>query len=233
MKEAKFEYPGHTEFLTSKFGGSSLMMMVNDNLRIALVTNHLAVKDIAGKITKDLIAKKIEILNKSLTVDFGIEKPTIAVMGLNPHAGDEGAIGQEEEKIIRPAIIEAKKKGLLVFGPYAADGFFGSSNFKKFDAILAMFHDQGLIPFKALSFGAGTNFTAGLPIIRTSPDHGTAFDIAGQNQADFKAMQKAIYTAYDIIKMRNDYYDARKNALDKKVRPTDNEEEDEIIVDEA
>jgi 4-hydroxythreonine-4-phosphate dehydrogenase len=231
MKASNFEYPGHTEYLSAKFGGSSLMMMVNDDLRIALATNHLPIKEVAGKITKDLISKKIDILNKSLMTDFGIDKPTIAVMGLNPHAGDEGAIGQEEEQIIRPAIIEAKKKGLLVFGPYAADGFFGSSNFKKFDAILAMFHDQGLIPFKALSFGAGTNFTAGLPVIRTSPDHGTAFDIAGQNQADYKAMQKAIYTAYDIIKMRDDYYDARKNALDKKVRPMDNEEDDEIIED--
>jgi 4-hydroxythreonine-4-phosphate dehydrogenase len=229
MKLSGFSHPGHTEYLTEKLDGNSLMMMVSDTLKVAVATNHVAIKDVAGKINKELIKKKLNILTKSLATDFGIDKPTIAVLGLNPHAGDEGAIGKEEEEIIRPAIVDAKKRGALVFGPYPADGFFGSAAYKKYDAVLAMYHDQGLIPFKALSFGAGTNFTAGLSAVRTSPDHGTAYDIVGQNIADHKAMQKSIFTAYDIIKNRFNYDDMRKNALDKKIRPSDTEEEDEIL----
>ena len=176
MQMVGFPYPGHTEFLTARFNAySSLMLMVCDNLRVGLVTNHLPIKEVSAAITKEQVALKLKLLNKTLRKDFGIEKPTIAVLGLNPHAGDEGAIGEEEEKFIRPAIIEAKKKNILAMGPYPADGFFGSGQHRKFDGILAMYHDQGLVAFKALTFGTGVNFTAGLPIVRTSPDHGTGY----------------------------------------------------------
>lgn len=233
MQMAKFPYPGHTEFLAATLGGNELMMMVNGDLKIALATNHLALKDVAASITKELILSKINVFNKSLITDFGIERPTIAVLGLNPHAGDAGAIGQEEEKIIRPAIIESKKNGFIVSGPYSADGFFGSSNFSKVDGILAMYHDQGLVPFKALSFGKGTNFTAGLNYVRTSPDHGTAYDIAGNDQADPSSMREALFTALDIAQGRRNFSEMRENALTKKERPTDNEEEDEVIDETA
>lgn len=214
MKMADFPFPGHTEFIADKFkSSSSMMMMVSDTLKVALVTNHEPVATVASLVTKDLVAKKLNILNKTLIEDFGIEKPTIAVLGLNPHAGDEGAIGTEDDTEIRPAIIEAKKNGLTVMGPYPADGFFGSSQWKKVDAILAMYHDQGLIPFKALSFGSGVNYTAGLPMIRTSPDHGTAYDIAGKNSADASSLRSAIYAAIDIATMRKDYHESRENQL--------------------
>lgn len=233
MKMADFPYPGHTEYITKEIGGESLMMMVSDTLRIALVTNHLAVKDVVSKINKDIITKKLQLLNDSLIKDFGIDKPLIAVLGLNPHAGDEGAIGKEEDAIIRPVIIDAKKRGMAVFGPFPADGFFGSSSFKKFDAVLAMYHDQGLIPFKALSFGTGTNFTAGLSVVRTSPDHGTASDIAGLNKADHKSMVSSLQCAIDIIRNRKEYVDIRANALGKKIRPSDTLEEEDEILDES
>ncbi len=226
MKLAEFGYPGHTEFLDANLNGKSMMLMTNGELKVALVTNHLPLEQVAKKITKELILTKIETLKNTLISDFGIEKPTIAILGLNPHAGDGGAIGKEDENIIRPAIIEAKKKGLLVYGPYAADGYFGSSNHQKFDATLAMYHDQGLIPFKVLSFGNGTNFTAGLEGIRTSPDHGTAFDIAGKNKADYHSMLNAIYTAVDIAKNRKDFFDSRANKLNVKIRPSDTQEEE-------
>jgi len=216
MKMANFPFPGHTEFIADKFQSSnSLMMMVSDVMRVALVTNHEPVANVAGLIKKDLVAKKLNILYKTLVEDFGIEKPTIAVLGLNPHAGDDGAIGTEDDKEIRPAILEAKKKGQNVVGPYPADGFFGSSTFKKVDAVLAMFHDQGLIPFKALTFGEGVNFTAGLPLVRTSPDHGTAYDIAGKNMADPSSLRSAIYAAIDIAKTRKEYHLHRENQLER------------------
>lgn len=214
MKMADFPFPGHTEFIADKFKSSnSLMMMVSDTLKVALVTNHEPVANVASLITKDAVSRKLNILHKTLVQDFGIEKPVIAVLGFNPHAGDDGAIGTEDENEVRPAIIEAKKNGMSVMGPYSADGFFGSSQFKKFDAILAMYHDQGLIPFKALSFGQGVNFTAGLPLIRTSPDHGTAYDIAGKNQADESSIRSAIYAALDIVRTRKEYKESRENAL--------------------
>ncbi|MFT7605531.1 MAG: 4-hydroxythreonine-4-phosphate dehydrogenase, partial [Saprospiraceae bacterium] len=170
MQNANFDFPGHTEFLTDAFDTKeTLMFLVNDTLRVGLVTNHLPLKDVSAAITKEAILKKLNLLHDSLKVDFGIDKPKIAILALNPHASDEGVIGDEEEHIIRPAVIEAKKKGMLAMGPFPADGFFGSSQFLKFDGILAMYHDQGLIPFKTLSFGEGVNFTAGLPIVRTSP----------------------------------------------------------------
>lgn len=208
MRMASFGFPGHTEYLTDKFKShDSLMMMISESLKVALVTNHLPLREVAGAVTKELIGKKLAVLHKSLLQDFGLESPTIAVLGLNPHAGDEGSIGQEDEEIVKPAIIAAKENGMNVMGPYAADGFFGSNNYKKFDAILAMYHDQGLIPFKALSFGNGVNFTAGLPIVRTSPDHGTAYDIAGKNIADERSLMQAIYNAIDISRQRIIYKD--------------------------
>jgi 4-hydroxythreonine-4-phosphate dehydrogenase len=231
MKQAGFKFTGHTEYFESLFGSNGLMLMVSDDLRIGLATNHVPLADVADKITKELINKKIKVFEETLRIDFGIDKPNIAILGLNPHAGDEGTLGEQEEKIIRPAIIELKKQGLLVAGPFSADGFFGAGTFKKFDGILAMYHDQGLVALKALSFGDGVNFTAGLNSIRTSPDHGTAMDIAGLNIADASSFRKAIYLALDAAKHRKEYFDSRANALTKKIRPSDNEEEDEILED--
>lgn len=214
MKLSGFPYPGHTEFLTDKLGEkNNLMTMVQGDLRIALVTNHEPIEQVKPGITKERIKEKLKIFEQSLIRDFGIEKPSIAIMGLNPHAGDGGAIGKEEEDIIRPLIIEAKKKGKLFFGPYSADGFFGSGNYKKFDGILAMYHDQGLIPFKLLSFGNGVNYTAGLPFVRTSPDHGTGHDIAGKNLADPGSFKQALFQAIDLIRNRADYKANRENAM--------------------
>ena len=226
MQMADFPYPGHTEFLTKTFEvKESLMLMVNDNLRIGLVTNHLPVSQIASSISKQLILNKVRLMDKSLREDFGIEKPTIAVLGLNPHAGDEGAIGEEEETIIRPAIIELKKKGMMVMGPYPADGFFGSGMHHKVDGVLAMYHDQGLVPFKALSFGKGVNYTAGLPIVRTSPDHGTAYEIAGKNIADPSSFRAALFQAIDIARSRKNYKEMTSNPIVRKSQKSLNEEE--------
>ncbi len=197
-----FRFPGHTEYLGEKFGGNPLMFMVSDNLRIAVATGHVPVKEVAGLITKESLTKKISSMKKSLVRDFGLSKPKIAVLGLNPHAGEEGLLGQEEAEIILPVIKEFKHKGNLVFGPFPADGFFGSGNYKKYDGILAMYHDQGLIPFKSLSFGSGVNFTANLPVVRTSPDHGTGYDLAGKGVAAEGSLRSALYLAVDILKNR-------------------------------
>ncbi|BDS15427.1 4-hydroxythreonine-4-phosphate dehydrogenase PdxA [Aureispira anguillae] len=214
MQLSGFAYPGHTEYLTHKFNAKeNLMLMINESLRIGLITNHLPLSQVASTITKELILQKIELMNQSLKMDFGIDKPAIALLGLNPHAGDDGVLGNEEIEIILPAIEAAKKKGILVIGPYAADGFFGSGNYSNFDGILAMYHDQGLVPFKALSFGNGVNFTAGLPIIRTSPDHGTGFEIAGKNNANPQSFREALYQAIDSAKQRADYLEMTGNPL--------------------
>lgn len=218
---AQFPYTGHTEYFQDVFGGESLMTLVHDDLRVSLVTNHLPVSEVAEHIKKDLILKKLEALDMTLKKDFGIERPKIAVLGLNPHAGDDGAIGTEEQEEIRPAVEEAKANGIMAFGPYPADGFFGSAQFKKFDGILAMYHDQGLIPFKTLSFGGGVNFTAGLPAIRTSPDHGTAFDIAGKGLADANSFRMAVYLALDIYKSRKEWDEMMKTPLKKKPKPSE------------
>ncbi len=202
MQMAGFPYAGHTEYLAKELGGESLMMMVSDRMRIGLATHHIPLKDVPAALSKSLILRKIRLMNESLRRDFGLEKPLIAVLGLNPHAGDEGLIGREESDFIRPAIIELKKKNFLVMGPFPADSFFGSGKYAKFDGILAMYHDQGLIPFKSLSFGEGVNFTAGLPFVRTSPDHGTAFDLAGKNMADPASFRKALYLAIDLVRQR-------------------------------
>ncbi len=217
MQMAGFPFPGHTEYIASELKAKdSLMLMVSDNLRVGLASNHLPIRDVAAAITREKLLRKILILAETLKIDFNIGRPTIAVLGLNPHAGDEGAIGSEEDAIIRPAIEDAKAKGVLAFGPFPADGFFGSGQFSKFDAILAMYHDQGLVPFKALSFGAGVNYTAGLSAVRTSPDHGTAYDIAGKGEADETSLIKAIFLAADIVRNRSEYLDMHANSLERR-----------------
>lgn len=211
-----FNFPGHTEYLESKLEGESLMILISKNLRVGLITGHIPISKVSENIHSDLIKKKVEIMHKSLVEDFAINKPKIAVLGLNPHCGDKGVIGKEDDEIIRPTINEIKKTGKLVFGPYAADGFFGSNTYKQFDGILAMYHDQGLAPFKALSFGNGVNFTAGLSKVRTSPDHGTAFEIAGKNQANPDSFKEALFTALEIFKKRKEYKKLTHNALEIK-----------------
>jgi 4-hydroxythreonine-4-phosphate dehydrogenase len=209
-----FPYAGHTSYLDEKFGkGNALMMLVSDGLKVALCTEHLPIASVAASITSERIAKKLKGLTNSLKQDFSISKARIAVLGLNPHAGDSGTIGEEEEKIIAPAIKAAVTEGLQVYGPYPADGFFGALMFKKFDAVLAMYHDQGLIPFKYMAFDSGVNYTAGLPIIRTSPDHGTAFDIAGKNMANEESFRNAVYLACDLVRRRKNYKQATANPL--------------------
>ena len=215
IQSDSFSFPGHTEYLEQKFGGNSLalMMLVNDTIRVAVATGHIPVKDVALCLTKDRIVEKLTILNSTLKQDFAVTRPRIAVLGLNPHAGDNGVIGSEEEEIIIPAIKEAEQKDILCFGPYPADGFFGTDKFNLFDAVLAMYHDQGLIPFKTMSMDTGVNFTAGLPIIRTSPDHGTAYDIAGQNMASEASFRHAIYLACDIYANRTQHAEITANPL--------------------
>jgi 4-hydroxythreonine-4-phosphate dehydrogenase len=201
----EFPFRGHTEYLTHVFdAGQSLMLMVGNQLKVGLVTEHVPVKDIASFITKERVELKIRLLEMSLKKDFLISKPKIAVLGLNPHAGDEGLLGSEENEIIKPVIAELKNKGKVIFGPFPADGFFASGQHIKYDAVLAMYHDQGLVAFKTLAFDDGVNFTAGLPVVRTSPDHGTAYNIVGKNVADESSMRQAIYMACDIVKNRQE-----------------------------
>lgn len=214
IQSQNFPFKGHTEYLDEKFGkGQSLMLLVSDELRVGLVTGHVPISEIKSNINTEKIIQKLKILEASLSKDFGIRKPKIAVLGLNPHAGDSGTIGSEEKEIIKPAINNCFEKGMLVYGPYPADGFFGSGNYKQFDGILAMYHDQGLIPFKMNSFSSGVNYTAGLPIVRTSPDHGTAYDIAGKKQADEESFRQAIYLACDIFRKRKMQVELSKNPL--------------------
>ncbi len=213
IQSEEFTFPGHTEFLQEKLGGESLMILMSDSLRVALVTGHIPVSKISETIQPDLIERKYKILHETLIRDFNISKPRIAVLGLNPHNGDSGVIGTEDDTVVRPTINALKEKGYLAFGPFAADGFFGSSNYKSVDAVLAMYHDQGLAPFKALSFGKGVNYTSGLTKIRTSPDHGTAFDLAGKGKADTSSFKEALYSAIAIFKTRNEYDNLTKNPL--------------------
>lgn len=210
-----FPYTGHTPYFKAFFNVSDVVMfMVAENMRVGLVTEHVTVADVSKHITRESILLKLKIMHNSLQKDFGVDKPKIAVLGLNPHAGDEGLIGAEEETIIKPAIKDAKQS-MLVFGPYSADAFFARGQFEKFDAVLAMYHDQGLIPFKSLAIGEGVNYTAGLPVIRTSPDHGTAFDIAGKDKADANSFIVAVFEAVDIYRSRNGYKEMRANPLRK------------------
>ncbi|MEO7263362.1 MAG: 4-hydroxythreonine-4-phosphate dehydrogenase PdxA [Ferruginibacter sp.] len=211
-----FSYTGHTPYLKALFGATDVaMMMVADNMKVAVLTEHIPINEVAKHITKENIISKLKIINESLKKDFGINKPKIAVLGLNPHAGDEGLVGKEEEDIIKPAIKEAKQKDIFCFGPYAADAFFARGMYNKFDVVLAMYHDQGLVPFKSLAFGEGVNYTAGLDVVRTSPDHGVAFDIAGKGIADESSFRQAIFTCVDIINMRNEIKEQYKNPLNK------------------
>jgi 4-hydroxythreonine-4-phosphate dehydrogenase len=207
-----FNYPGHTEFLAAEFGGQPLMMMCCDELRVALVTSHMALADVPGAISKEKIVEKLRILRHSLIADFGIVEPRIAVLALNPHAGEGGMLGTDEAEVIKPSIDTARAEGILAFGPMAADGLFVSGEFRRYDALLAMYHDQGLAPFKAIA-PDGVNFTAGLPIVRTSPDHGTAFDIAGQDRANPDSMRNAIYMAIEIVRSRRAYTEMTRNPL--------------------
>jgi 4-hydroxythreonine-4-phosphate dehydrogenase len=203
IQSADFNFPGHTEYFTSKTGlTDSLMLLVTESLRVGVVTGHIPLSEVRNQISKEKITSKINLMHKSLKNDFGIQKPKIAVLGLNPHAGENGLLGKEEQEIIIPLIEELKNKGMLIFGPFPADGFFGMHHYKKFDGVLAMYHDQGLIPFKALAFDNGVNFTAGLPFVRTSPDHGTAYDIAGKNIASESSFREALYLACDIVKAK-------------------------------
>lgn len=213
-----FKFPGHTEYLNKEISGNALMLMVQDNLRVGLITDHVPVNEVVNHLTEKLITEKIEVINRSLIQDFGINKPKIAVLGLNPHAGDQGVIGKEENEIIKPVLNKIFDKGILVFGPYPADGFFGSNQYENYDAVIAMYHDQGLIPFKTLSFGKGVNYTAGLSKIRTSPDHGTAFDIAGKGIADYNSFKEAVYLAIDVFQSRKEYEEISKNPLKTKGR---------------
>ncbi len=216
IQSADFQYPGHTPFLKAMFNANDVVMMLcAGGFRVALVTEHVPVQEVAKHITREKILSKLALVHKSLQKDFGIDKPRIAVLGLNPHAGDEGLIGNEEETIIKPAIKDAKNNNMFVIGPYSADAFFARRSFDKFDAVLAMYHDQGLIPFKTLASGEGVNYTAGLPAVRTSPDHGVAFDIAGKDKADVSSFITAVYECIDIIRNREEYDMNRSNPMKK------------------
>lgn len=214
IQQDGFNFPGHTEYLQVKTGATDvLMFMISDELRIGVVTGHIPVSEVAKSISEDAIIQKLKLMNASLKSDFWIQKPKIAVLGLNPHAGDNGLIGTEDEEIIRPAIEKANEQGVFCFGPYPADGFFATDTFSKFDGVLAMYHDQGLIPFKHIAAHKGVNFTAGLPVVRTSPDHGTGFDIAGKNLASEASFMEALFTAVHIVKRRREQVELTSNPL--------------------
>lgn len=215
IQSKEFKFPGHTDYLASQLEGKSLMFMISEGLRVGLLTDHVPVKEVSEHITESLITQKVKTIHDTLVKDFGIRKPKIALLGINPHSGDQGVIGKEDDTILKPTLSKLQESGYLVFGPYAADGFFGSKNYKNFDAVLAAYHDQGLIPFKTLSFGKGVNFTAGLSRIRTSPDHGTAFDIAGKGQADAQSFEEAVFAAIDLFKKREEYTLLTANPLKK------------------
>ncbi len=213
VQSDSFKFPGHTNYLAKELGGTSLMFMVTEELKVGLLTDHVPVKDISNRITPKLITEKVETVYNSLVRDFMINKPRIAILGINPHAGDSGVIGEEDDIIVRPTLEKIREKGRLVYGPYAADSFFGSKNHKNFDAVIASYHDQGLIPFKTITFGEGVNYTAGLSKVRTSPDHGTAFEIAGKGEADESSFKEAVFMAIKIFNNRKEYKKLSKNPL--------------------
>ena len=216
IQSEDFSFPGHTDFLAKELQGNALMFMVSDELKVGLLTDHVAVKDVASVITPELIKEKITTINDSLKKDFRIRKPKIAVLGINPHSGDNGVIGKEDDEVLKPVIEKLYNNKVMVFGPYAADSFFGSNSYKKFDAVIASYHDQGLIPFKTLTFGNGVNYTAGLSEVRTSPDHGTAYEIAGKGVADASSFIEAMFTAINIVKNREEYATLTQNVLKKR-----------------
>lgn len=231
IQSEKFNFPGHTEFLAQRFNSHNfVMLMVSETMKIGLVTTHMPLSKVPEHITKEVILSKLRIISQSLQQDFAIPRPRIAVFGLNPHAGDNGLLGKEENEIILPAIIEAKKEGIIALGPYPADGFFGSEDYRKFDAILAMYHDQGLVPFKLASFERGVNYTAGLPFIRTSPAHGTAYAIAGEDKASPDSFRQALYLALDIYKNRKIHEEITKNPL-KKYNINSNQEDEGVDIE--
>lgn len=215
IQNEEFNFPGHTDYLASELEGDSLMFMISDGLRIGLLTDHVAVKDVATHITPELIERKIATIHESLIKDFCIQKPKIAMLGINPHSGDNGVIGKEDDDVMKPTIKKIFESGKMVFGPYAADSFFGSDTYKGFDAVVAAYHDQGLIPFKTLSFGKGVNYTAGLSKVRTSPDHGTAYGIAGKGEADPSSFIEAVFAGIKIYKNREMYNSLSANPLKK------------------
>lgn len=215
IQSETFKFPGHTNYLAQELGGNSLMFMVTDKLKVGLLTDHVPVKDVPTHINAKLIEEKIQTISESLIKDFKVGKPKIAVLGINPHAGDHGVIGEEDEKILKPTLLKLRDRGKLVFGPYSADSFFGSKNYKNFDAVIAAYHDQGLVPFKTITFGEGVNYTAGLSKVRTSPDHGTAFEIAGKGVADESSFKAAVFMALSIYKNRGEYKKLTKNPLKK------------------
>ena len=205
IQSPTFDFPGHTEYLSHQFGSSSLMMMVCESVRMGIVTNHLALKDVPTTLTHNLLSDKLMLMNESLKRDFGVPIPKIAVLALDPHAGDNGIIGDFDNRVLKPVIEEMQGKGVLAYGPYPSDGFFGSREFFKYDGVLTLYHDQGLIPFKLMSFWEGVNFTAGLPYVRTSPVHGTAYDIAGKDKANEQSFRSAVYLACNIQRNRKEY----------------------------
>jgi 4-hydroxythreonine-4-phosphate dehydrogenase len=213
IQSEDFKFPGHTDYLEQELDGNALMMMVQGDLRVGLLTDHVPLSEVSSHLTEELIKRKIETVRKSLIQDFSIVKPKIAVLGLNPHAGDGGVIGKEDDLVLKPTLKKIFDSGTMVFGPFPADGFFGSGQYEKYDAIIATYHDQGLIPFKTLSFGKGVNYTAGLNRVRTSPDHGTAYDIAGKDMADFNSFKEAVYLAIDIFRSRNQYEEISEKPL--------------------
>lgn len=213
IQQEAFSFPGHTDYLAHKLEGDSLMFMITDTLKVGLFTDHLPVKDVSAVITPELITKKMKLVQNSLTQDFGIRKPKIAVLGINPHTGDNGVIGTEDDDVLRPTLATLSDEGMLVFGPFAADSFFGSNAYTKYDAVIACYHDQGLIPFKTLSFGEGVNFTAGLRKVRTSPDHGTAYEIAGKSVANEASFRAAVFSAVSIYNKRREYEEITENVL--------------------
>jgi len=216
IQSDKFNFPGHTDYLAKHLGGGeSLMFMISQNLKVGLLTDHVAVKEVSEVITPSLIEKKVNMISNSLKADFKVRKPKIAILGINPHSGDNGVIGKEDEEVLKPTIKKLQDKGNLVYGPYAADSFFGTKNYQNFDAVVAAYHDQGLIPFKTLSFGNGVNFTAGLEKVRTSPDHGTAYEIAGKGEADHTSFKEAVFASIEIFKNRKEYEKLTKNPLKK------------------
>ena len=222
MVNEGFGYTGHTEYLEKEFGVDEVaMIMVCDQLKVGVVTGHIPLKEVPGRLSKDLIVKKLRLMKHSLERDFGIHSPKIAVLGLNPHCGDGGLLGDEESSIILPAVQQAVSEGIMAFGPYSPDGFFGLGNYSKYDAVLAMYHDQGLTPFKALAFELGVNYTAGLPIVRTSPDHGTAYEMAGRDLADPRSMISSIFTAIDIFNHRQDYDTLQAGKMNVKMPDTE------------
>ena len=213
IQNKKFDFPGHTDYLASKLKGESLMFMISEELKVGLLTDHIPIKEVHSNITIKKIKEKFSLISKSLECDFGIQKPKIAVLSIDPHVGDGGIIGNDDDEILKPVLKEISEKGNLVFGPFSSDSFFGSGLYKKYDAVLAIYHDQGLIPFKTLSFGEGVNYTAGLNKIRTSPDHGTGYDIAGKGIADNTSFKRAIFSAIEILNSRRMYDRLNKNPL--------------------